>query len=159
MKGVVTLIIILQLAGSAVILAEIFIPSGGLLSLLSAGLFGWSLYLAFTDIGQNTGLFVLMADLFIVPAMVVLGFRLLARSPATLASTLSKENGVVSQAETLEGLMDREGVLLTDLRPAGTALIDGNRVDVTSRGEFVEKDSRIVVCKVTANKVFVRKIS
>ncbi len=159
MSGTFTLVIIFQLAGAAVVLAEIFIPSGGLLSLLSVGLFGYSLYLAFTDIGQTVGIFVLMADFFIIPAMVVLGFKLLARSPATLSSTLSRENGVVSQAEELAALLSREGVLLTDLRPAGTALLDGRRIDVTSRGEFVEKDSRVVVCKVTANKVFVKKIT
>lgn len=159
MSTAVTLVIIFQLAGAAVVLAEIFIPSGGLLSLLSIGLFGYALYLAFTDIGHTAGIIVLMADFFIIPALVVLGFKLLARSAATLSSTLSRENGVVSQAEELAALLSCEGVLLTDLRPAGAALLDGKRIDVTSRGEFLEKDSRIVVCKVTANKVFVKTIS
>jgi membrane-bound serine protease (ClpP class) len=34
--------VLLQLAGVIIIIAEIFLPSGGLLSLMAAGLFGYS---------------------------------------------------------------------------------------------------------------------
>ena len=55
--------IILQLAGVAVVFAEIFIPSGGLLGLTAAGLFSYSLFVVFTDITQ------IHKDLFICASL------------------------------------------------------------------------------------------
>ncbi len=157
MKSALTLVVILQLSAVFTGLAEIFIPSAGILSLISGGLFGYSLFLAFTEISRDAGLIVLSADVVIVPCLVVLGFKLLGRSPATLTKTLARDEGVVSQSPSLEKLPGEEGTCLTDLRPAGTALLGGKRIDVSSRGEFLDKGSKIVVLKVTGNKVIVKK--
>ena len=45
--------IIFQIAGIAVVLAEVLLPSGGLLAVIAAGCLGYSLYLAFTTISTN----------------------------------------------------------------------------------------------------------
>ena len=52
-------------------------------------------------------------------------------------------------------LLGKQGVALTKLRPAGTVLIEGKRYDVSSMGDFLPKDSQIVVTKVEGNKLFV----
>ena len=52
-------------------------------------------------------------------------------------------------------LLGKQGVALTKLRPAGTVLIEGRRYDVSSMGDFLPKDSKIVVTKVEGNKLFV----
>ncbi len=41
--------IILQLAGVVVVIAEVIIPSGGMLAILSIGLFGYSIYMVFIN--------------------------------------------------------------------------------------------------------------
>jgi membrane-bound serine protease (ClpP class) len=41
------------------------------------------------------------------------------------------------------------------LRPSGTVLIEGNRFDVITDGEFVSKDSEIEVVKVEGNRIIV----
>lgn len=56
-----------------------------------------------------------------------------------------------------EALLGREGVAFTPLRPSGTGLIDGRRVNVAADGEFIEKDSRITVVEVEGNRIVVRK--
>lgn len=56
-----------------------------------------------------------------------------------------------------ELLLGREGVASTPLRPSGTGLIDGRRVNVAADGEFIEKDCRIKVVEVEGNRVVVRK--
>ena len=58
----VTMPIILQLAGVAVIFAEIFIPSGGILGSIAAGLFGYSLFIVFTDISTTVGFYFFVVD-------------------------------------------------------------------------------------------------
>lgn len=152
-----TLVIVLQLAGVAVIIAEIILPSGGLLSVMAMGLFGYSLYLVFAEVSTSMGMTLVIADIILIPVLVIVGLKLLARSPVTLHTQLSKENGVSSQAPELENYLGKEGKALTDLHPAGTALIDGKRLDVVSRGEYVERDSALLVIAVTGNQIIVRE--
>ena len=149
--------VVLQLAGVLIIIAEIILPSGGLLSLVAVGLFGYSLFIVFHDISTMAGTYFVLADLFIIPALLALGLKILARSPATLRETLSSESGVVSQSPELESFMGREGKSVTDLRPGGTAIIDDKRLDVVSRGEYIEKDSNLIVVEVTGNQIIVRE--
>ncbi len=149
--------IVLQIIGILVIIAEVIVPTGGILALVSTGLIGGSLYLVFTQASSSAGIVFVMADLIVIPASVFIGFKLLARSPAALKKSLSREDGVQSQSPELEGYLGVEGVAVTDLRPSGVALIDGKRLDVVSRGEYLEKSSNIVVMAVTGNQIIVSK--
>lgn len=147
--------ILLQLAGVGVVIVEIFLPSAGLLALMAFGIFGYSLYLVFHDISTSAGIAFVAADLIMIPALVVIGIKMLARSPVTLRTELSSQEGVTSQAPGLERYLGQEGRALTDLRPAGMARIEDKRVDVVTRGEYIERDSKLVVLAVTANQIVV----
>ena len=147
--------IVLQLVAVAVVFAEIFIPSGGLLGLIAAGLFGYSVFVVFTDISATAGGLFLAVDIIGLPFLIYWGLQMLARSPATLSQTLSSQEGVISQNPRLESFSNQKGEALADLRPSGPALINNQRVDVVSRGEYIEKGSEIIVVKVTGNQVVV----
>ncbi len=149
--------VILQLVGIGVIIAEVILPSGGLLSLLAAGVLGYSLYIVFQEISTSAGIVFVAVDIVTIPILVVVGLKMLAQSPVTLKTKLSSKDGVTSQDSELENYLDKEGKALVDLHPSGTALIEDKRVDVISRGEYIEKDSALVVVEVTANQVIVRK--
>lgn len=157
MKNTILLPIILQVVGVIVIIAEIILPSGGLLSVLAAGIFGYSLYIVFHDVSISVGFFFVTADAILIPILVIVGLKLLAKSPATLRKTLSREDGVTSQSSELDKYIGMEGTAITDLRPAGTATINGKRVDVVSRGVYLDKDAEIVVSTITGNQIIVRK--
>ena len=149
--------IILQLVGVVVIIAEIILPSGGILSIVALGVFGYSLFIVFNEISMFIGFSFVAADLILIPVLVIVGLKLLARSPVTLRQTLSRKEGVSSQSSELESYVGTQGNAVTDLRPAGIAVINGKRVDVVTRGEYLEKDSAIVVAAVTGNQIIVRK--
>lgn len=151
------LAIVLQLAGVLVVIAEIIIPSGGIISVVALGLFGYSLYMVFTELSAATGMVFLALDVVTIPILILTGLKMLARSPATLKTQLSRNSGVVSQAKELAGYLGHEGTAVSDLRPAGVAEIDGRRVDVVSRGDFIERGSAVVVSAVTGNQIIVRK--
>jgi membrane-bound ClpP family serine protease len=157
MNDSLLLLIILQLVGVVVIIAEIILPSGGILSIVALSVFGYSLYIAFSEISKTVGFAFVAADLALIPVLVIVGLKLLARSPVTLRKTLSRENGVSSQSSELESYVGTQGNTVTDLRPAGIAVIYGNRVDVVTRGEYLEKNSAIIVTAVTGNQIIVRK--
>lgn len=152
-----TLAILLQLVGVGVIIAEIIIPSGGLISVIAVVIFGYSLFIVFHDLSASIGIVFVIMDVITIPALILVGLKLLAKSPATLKTRLSRTEGITSQSPELEGYINKEGKTVTDLHPAGIALIDGKRIDVVSRGEYIDKNCAIVVSKVTGNQVIVRK--
>ena len=55
-------------------------------------------------------------------------------------------------------LLGKSGITLTPLRPAGTALIDGERYDVVSEGGFLDPDTPIHVIRVEGTRIVVREI-
>lgn len=149
--------VLMQLLGVVVIIAEIILPSGGLLSLLAISILGYSLYVVFHDVSASMGYLFVAADVVMLPVLVIVGLKLLAKSPVTLRKILSREEGVVSQAPELDKYLGMEGETVTDLHPGGTATINGRRVDVVSRGDYIVKGTEIVVWKVTGNQIIVRK--
>ncbi|MFP4255943.1 MAG: NfeD family protein [Desulfosalsimonas sp.] len=149
--------VLLQVAGIAVLLAEAMLPSGGLLTAVAAGCLGYSLYLVFTDISSFSGMMFVLADIVILPVVLLAGLRLLARSPFALKSDLSSKNGYASYDEKASLYAGKEGTAATDLRPAGTAVIEGKRLDVVTRGDYIEKDSQIKVSSVEGGRIVVRK--
>jgi membrane-bound serine protease (ClpP class) len=150
--------ILLQLAGILVIIAEFIIPSAGILTVLSIGVFGFSLYLVFANVSATTGLTFLIFDILLIPVVLFIGIRFLAASPATLKATLSSKDGSSSQPPEWSQLPGANGEAITDLHPAGTAVINGKRHDVISRGEYISKGSPITVINVDSNRIVVKKI-
>jgi membrane-bound serine protease (ClpP class) len=149
--------VILQLAGIGIIIAEIIIPSGGILAILAVGIFAYSLYMVFIDISVAAGMIFLIIDLITIPVLIILGLKFIARSPVTLRETLSREQGVTSQSEDMDQFSGLEGIALTDLRPAGMALLNDRRTDVVTRGEYLDKGTPVVVLKITGNQIVVKK--
>jgi membrane-bound ClpP family serine protease len=149
--------VILQLLGTLVVVAEFFIPSGGLISIVAIGLYGYSLYLVFSTVSVAAGFWFVGADIILIPVLVIIGLRVIARSPASLKTTLTKQEGVTSQSEQLSRFIGKEGLTVSHLHPSGIAVIDGHRADVVSSGEFIDKHTPVSVIAVTANQIVVRK--
>nr|WP_321401405.1 NfeD family protein [uncultured Desulfobacter sp.] len=147
--------VVLQILGVFTVVAEIFLPSMGLLTITALGFIGYSLFLVFTTFPIAAFYAVLGADLILLPIAFILGFKALEVSPLSLKKKLSASQGVVSQSPDLKNYLDCTGHSITTLRPSGTALIDGTRLDVVTDGEFIEADVPLRVCKVTGNQVIV----
>jgi membrane-bound serine protease (ClpP class) len=150
--------VLLQVIGIMVIIAEIFIPSLGVLAVIALALLSYSLYIVFTSISTTAGVIFTGLDIIIVPLIVVLGIKILAKSPLALKRELSKQNGVVSQKEKLENYINMKGTAVTDLRPAGMAQINSQRVDVVTDGEYIEADTPVIVTGVAGNRIVVEAI-
>lgn len=148
---------ILQLLGIIIVVVEVIVPTGGILALVAAALIGYSLYIVFSAVSSAAGMIFVVADLILIPVSLVVGLKVLARSPATLKKSLSRDQGVQSQNPDMDQFVGMEGVAITDLRPSGTALINGKRLDVVSRGEYLERSSEVVVLSVTGNQIIVSK--
>ncbi|MEL6430994.1 MAG: NfeD family protein [Planctomycetota bacterium] len=153
-----TTTIILFGLGIALVVAEVFIPSMGLLGMAAALCLLGSIGLAFYE-DPGTGVMLLAATAVLVPIIMTLGIKWFPRTPIGRKITargfsFDDGRGVDRRDEGLEG---SRGVVEATLRPAGIARIDGRRVDVVSRGEVIDAGDEVVVVEVSGNRVVVSK--
>jgi membrane-bound ClpP family serine protease len=152
----VTLSIALLVIGLALILADIVLPTLGVLAFLGAAALLWAVGAAFAE-GPETGMTFLVVVAIVVPTVVGLAFKFFPRSPVgrrVVSGGLSFEATAATDARDLV-LVGQEGEATSFLRPAGHARIAGRRVDVVSRGEPIEAGTRVRVVEVRGNRVVV----
>ncbi len=156
----VVYIIVLLLIGFFLIFVEIFVP-GGIIGILGMTIMGFGIWMCFDQYGREEGLAVLLLCIMVTLTIVIVGFKCLPRSYfgkwIILGNNVSKEEGYHSDTYVSSNLVNKEGVSESELRPAGIALIEGERLDVVTEGEFIEPHSRIRVIRVDGNRIVVER--
>jgi membrane-bound serine protease (ClpP class) len=154
--------VILMAVGLVAFFLEVFVPSGGVITIFGLGAVGAAVWLAFTRAGSTTGVVFLGVALILVPASLIGAIALLPRTRwgrrLTLSSRQSAETGYVAQDASEKDLIGKRGVALSSLRPSGEARIDDRRFDVITEGEMIEKDVEIEVRAVGGNRIVVRRV-
>jgi membrane-bound serine protease (ClpP class) len=89
--------------------------------------------------------------------MVKMGFQSKLLNRVILSNKLESKKGYLSSV-ILKDMTDKEGVALTELRPSGFAIIDGDKYDVLTEGGFIPKGTQIKVVRVEGAKIFVRRV-
>lgn len=74
-----------------------------------------------------------------------------------LNEQVAARSGYAAKADFAH-LIGQEGIAFTDLRPSGTALINGNRIDVVTEGDYIKNGNRIKVKSAEGSKVVVEII-
>ncbi|WP_035019463.1 NfeD family protein [Anoxybacillus flavithermus] len=150
--------IMLFAIGLILLVIELFVP-GGVIGVAGLSTLVWSLFLA----AKHSPFITISLAIAVVSAL-MMGLWLSRVSKKKMAlfekmvltDEQRNEQGYVSH-ETRVDLIGKQGVSLTVLRPAGTALIDGERVDVVTEGEYIERHRPIEVIHVDGLKVVVRE--
>ncbi len=157
-RGQVGVIVLLLITGLALIIAEVFFVSFGVLAIISSVAIISAIFLAY-GVGTWTGNTVLVLSAVGVPLSIKYAFKWLPYTPMGRhfyldGSDPAKVSGAAQQTG-LEELVGKTGVALSDLRPSGYAEIDGRRRDVITRGELLDGGSPIQVIKVELNQIVV----
>lgn len=148
----------LFLGGILCILVELLLPTVGLLAGLGVAMLLYSVLLA---LGGDMSAVAAMAIALLVS---VVAFILIAKRLPTsrlwakvvLKDESTSAKGYVSAAEDTT-LLGKRGRVRTELRPSGTADIDGKLVDVVSEGAFLPVGTEVVVREVHGSRVVVRQ--
>jgi len=145
-------------AGFVLLLLELVVPSFGILTLLGAACLIGGVLAASADPAQaGIQLGVAFAIALVVIAV---AFKYLQHRGVwhrlILQERLSTDKGFTSNPDR-GYLLGVEGESLTPLRPAGTALLGGERVDVVTEGGFVPPHAPIVVVFVEGTRVVVKE--
>lgn len=149
--------IILLLLGCALVVLEVFIPSGGILGMLAGLAILGSILFAFRR-DTTAGLSFVLASLVAVPLLLALAFRVWPHTPLGKAflGELPGE-GETKPVDPRRALVGRVGVAKSKMLPAGSVLVDGHWIDAVSQGDAIEPGEAIVVVEVAGNRVVVRR--
>ena len=74
-----------------------------------------------------------------------------------LDNATSREAGYSSSKDT-RSWVGKQGVTLSPLYPAGSALIEDRRVDVITRGDYIEAEQRVRVVETHGNRIIVEPV-
>ena len=103
---------------------------------------------------------ILMGVVILAILAVMLTIVLYSASKGRLSKKLILKDATDRQSgfsgtEDMKYLLGKSGKTVTPLRPAGCADLDGVRLDVVTRGEFIEKDVPVTVVEVEGNRIVV----
>lgn len=148
---------LLVVAGFALLVLEILLPSGGVLSILSAAAFIAGVVLAFRSGGATTGFTFVTIVLVLAPAVLTVAFRYLPHTPIgkALLGEAPKDADVLPEDPRRE-LIGKRGVARTKMLPSGSVEIDGQMVDALAKGQSIEPGQVVTVVEVRGNRVMVR---
>ena len=157
----------LVVIGLVLITIEVLaIPGFGVAGLLGLGTFFSGLFISMVGQGAASSDFLRATlvltgatTLIIIGAWLILKYMPRRRSFSGLAlqTSLSSGSGLEESAAgegemkgagpsiTYTKIVGARGIALTDLRPAGVAIIDNHRVDVVTEGDFIEEGRAIEV--------------
>lgn len=147
-----TLATILQIVSAALLVAEIFLPSGGLLALATVGTLVGSLVVAF-DQSRGLGWTFFLSDIVLFPLLGWWGVGKVARSRLALQAHL--DSGEIPGDHSAIG---KEVVAETGLRPVGRVVLDGIRHEARSTGRFVEPGEAARVVGEEKGRLLVRPL-
>ena len=150
-----TLAIILLLTAFSLVTLELMIPSFGLLSLMAACSYGFSIAMAFEE-GTTVGWTFVSLGVVLAPVAVVFGIKLLPRTPLGRRLLLTAPTADSIQRGTLpdhrQAYLGRSGVTLTELRP----LFDNQKLDVVSDGPFIPKNTPVTMISIQGMRSVVK---
>jgi membrane-bound ClpP family serine protease len=152
---------LLLLLGLVLVTLEVFVPSGGMLGLLSIGSLTAGIVLAFYYRGAEVGFLFLAATAVSVPTALVLAFRYWPKTPMGRRLLLDVPRGDEvlpdsPQRRSLRQMVGKYGVAKSVMLPSGAVLVEGQLIDALSEGIPIEAGQRVKVIEVRGNRVVVR---
>jgi membrane-bound serine protease (ClpP class) len=152
--------VLLLVVGCALVVLEVFIPSGGIIAIISAVAFIGAIVIAFqpsATTGPAVGFIFAAITVFAVPLLVALAFKYWPKTrmgKAFLGDLPSEEE--VQPHDPRRALLGRVGVTRTKMLPSGAVEVDGQIIDAVTQGQAIEPGTYVVVSEVRANRVVVR---
>lgn len=150
------LVVALLVAGVMLLLLETILPGGvagaiGLICLISGVVIGYNRF------GVQSGNLILFCVTVVLIVGAILWVKIFPNSPFARPFISNRTIGTV-RAEKPE-LLEQTGLAYTNLRPSGTAIINGTRVDVVTEGGMVERGTKIKVVQIEGLRVVVRPLN
>jgi membrane-bound ClpP family serine protease len=152
--------LVLEAVGIVLLVAEIFLPSHGTLTVLALGSLAGGLYAAF-QYSTTLGIVSLAATMLLLPTFAIAAVRLWPRT--WIGRRVAPPNPEVRTGDSpmhpdsrLRGLVGQTGTTLTPLRPVGACEFSGRRVECLAESGMIGRGVRVVAIDVQGRSLVVR---
>src|SRR5690606_25828391 len=152
------------MVGFALIIAEIFLPSGGLISVMCIVAFiasFWAAYKAWYGVSSLAFGLYLTALIIFIPAFVIGGFQVFPMTPMGKrligAPTLEEVTPYAEEQAHLQSLIGQIGKTITPLLPGGMVNVNGERLHAFSEGVLIDPGVDVEILDVRGTRVLVRE--
>lgn len=152
-------VFVLLIIGAALIVVEFFVP-GGILGGLGTMSIIVSLFMATDNIFALSLSLLIAITLTILVAVYLykrIGLQKGLLRHIILADRETVDKGYVSSVSRKQ-LVGLKGRALTPLRPSGTGLFEGERLDIVSVGNFIKQNDPIEIISVNGSRIVVQRI-
>ncbi len=153
--------VFLYLVCAALIIVEVFVPSGGLIGIcaLVCLIGGVAIFFQHSTVVGLIGVGLAIA---MIPAALIIAYKIFPRTRFGKSVTLTppKRQGgdAVPDTPQLKDMPGAVGVVLTPLRPVGMCDFSGRRVECVAESGYVDKGKKVKVIRVESSQVTVRVI-
>ena len=153
--------IFLYFACAVLIIAEVFVPSGGLISLCAlACLVGGAVI--FFQHSATAGWIGVGIAFVMIPGVLIFTYKIFPKTrfgkSVTLTPPERQQGDAIPDTSELKEMLGEVGVVLTPLRPVGMCDFSGQRVECVAEGGYVDKDKKVKVIDVQSTQLTVRMI-
>jgi len=153
--------VFLYFACAVLIIAEVFVPSGGLISIcaLACLVGGIAIFFHHSLVAGWIGIGIAA---IMIPSVLIFAYRIFPKTRFGKSVTLSppqrRQGDAIPDTDKLKELLGAEGEVLTTLRPVGMCGFAGKRVECVAESGYVEKGKKVKVINVESTQVTVRII-
>jgi membrane-bound ClpP family serine protease len=148
---------VLQILFFAVGMAEVVVPSFGILAVIAAGLLAWSWFLI-AELPRMAALGFGLADLILIPIGIRFAFKYLGRSPASHSTDLGTGSGLEGLDKDLSRHVGSVVTVDAPLRPTGKIRVGDEVFEAQTAGEFVDRGAPVKVVSVAGSRFQVEKV-
>lgn len=154
--------ILLLVIGLALVVAEVFVPSGGLIGFLAFCTITGAVIVAFME-NSTIGLMVLAISIIGLPTAIALGLKWWPHTPIGRRVLLDTPQGNEvlpddPRRRALKGLVGKLGRAKSKMLPSGAVVVDGHSIDAVSEGVPIDEGQPIQIVAVHGVEVIVRPV-
>lgn len=150
----------LLLASAVLLVAEVFVPSAGILTVLAiaCGIWGISLFFQHNIVAGWIGI---GSAGVLIPGVLVIAYKVFPKTPFGKAMLLAPpedpQGDGVPDADELRSLLGRVGRVQAVLHPVGLCDFSGRRVECVAESGYVERGKSVEVIAVQGAQLTVRE--
>jgi len=146
---------------AVLLIAEVFIPSGGLIGIMALACLigGVTIFFNHSIVAGWIGI---ITAVVMIPSILISAYKTLPKTKfgksVILAPPQRQQGDAIPDTPQLKNLIGTVGVVTTPLRPVGMCDFSGQRVECVAESGYVDKGQTVKVIGVEGTQVMVRMV-
>ncbi len=151
--------VFLYFVSASLIIAEVFIPSGGVLGIMAFFSVAGGVAIFFNNSNLAGWIGVVIA-VIMIPAVLITAYKMLPRTKfgkSVILDPPERQKGdAIPDTDNLLQMLGKQGKVVTPLRPVGMCDFAGQRLECVAESGYVEKDNLVEVIHMQGTQLTVR---